>query len=79
MGRVELKHYPASKLPVDLRGEFGVNASVNIVIEEDKPHVKPLIGEELKQMINSAQQNTKGITTEEAVARIRVLRDEWDD
>ena len=80
MGRVELKHYPASKLPADLRGEIGLDSIVSVVVEvESDDLVKPLTGSELKQFIENSQRRNKGVSIEEAVRRIRELRDEWDD
>jgi hypothetical protein len=80
MGRVELKHYPASKLPAELRGAIGLESIVSILVEEEAEATqKPLTGKDLKQFIETSQRNNKGVSIEEAVRRIRELRDEWDD
>jgi hypothetical protein len=80
MGRVELRHYPASKLPAELRGEIGLESIVSILVEEEAAATqKPLTGRDLKQFIETSQRNNKGVSIEEAVRRIRELRDEWDD
>lgn len=80
MGRVELRHYPASKLPAELRGEIGLGSIVRVLVQEegDKDQI-PLTGNALKNYIESAQRQSKGVSIEEAVRRIRELRDEWDD
>jgi len=77
MNKIVLEHYPASKLPEDLRGNMSPDASVTIVIEEESP----LSGsrEAVLKLIRDAQARSRGVTAEEAVARIRKLRDEWDD
>ncbi len=78
MGRVELRHYPASKLPPELRGAFVEGEFVNVTVEVDAE--KPLSREEaLKRMLHRPVPTGTGVSIEEAVARIRELRDEWDD
>ncbi len=77
MNKIVLEHYPASKLPEDLRGSIAKNASVKITVEEESR--KPLGREELLDLMRNAQANAPGTTLEEAVARIRALRDEWED
>ncbi|MCT8970847.1 hypothetical protein [Microbaculum marinisediminis] len=78
MNRIVKKHYPASKLPEDLREglETGENVQVTVTIEEER---EPLTHEQLEAMLLEARRHAKGVSTEEAVARIRELRDEWDD
>ena len=78
MNRIVKEHYPASRLPEDLREgiEPGRQVKVTVTIEEERI---PLTREQLKEMIEESQRHSKGVTTEEAVARIRALRDEWDD
>jgi hypothetical protein len=78
MGRVELNHYPASKLPDDLRGDIGVDASVNIIIEEDVPKVEPMTRAALMAMLNRSSAGPD-VSLDDAVKRIRDLRDEWED
>jgi hypothetical protein len=78
MGRVELRHYPASKLPTELRGTFAEGDFVNVTVETDAD--KPLSREEvLKKMLHHPVPAGKGVSIEEAVRRIRELRDEWED
>ena len=78
MNRIVLEHYPASKLPKDMRGEIASDASVRVVVEEEIP-ARPMTFEELTTIIEKARKGKKSVTTEEAVARIRALRDEWGD
>ena len=77
MNKIVLEHYPASRLPADLRGKFAPGASVTVTVEEEVR--KPLSREALLELMRKAQANAPGTTLEEAVARIRALRDEWDD
>lgn len=76
MNRIVRQHYPASQLPEDLRGQIAENASVTVTVEEEAR--KPLGREELLELMRKAQENAPGTSVEEAVARIRALRDEWD-
>jgi hypothetical protein len=69
MGRVEIRHYPASKLPDDLRGSIGINASVNIVVEEDEQHEKPITRDALKAMLSRSVKGN-GVSVDESVRRI---------
>ena len=78
MNKIVLEHYPASKLPEELRGQITPGASVRITVEEESAR-KPMTREELLQSLRDARARTKGVTLEEAVARVRELRDEWDD
>lgn len=77
MGKIVLEHYPAAKLPNELRGSIAANASVTVTIEEE-PTSKALGHEELIALTKQAQARARGTTIEEAVDRIRKLRDEWD-
>jgi hypothetical protein len=77
MNKIVLEHFPVSKLPEELRGDLSLEASVTVTIEEE---VAPATSrEDFLKLIRDAQARSKGVTMEEAVARIRELRDEWDD
>lgn len=76
MGRVVREHYPASRLPEDLRGTIASDASVKITIEEELSNTPSR--EHLMALMNQARLNARDVTLEEAVQRVRVLRDEWD-
>jgi hypothetical protein len=77
MGRVELRHYPASKLPAELRGAFVEGDFVNVTVEAD-PN-KPASREDVLKVLRRHVPDGEGVSIEEAVRRIRELRDEWDD
>lgn len=77
MNKIVREHYPASKLPAELREGIAAGASVRVTIEEEVR--KPLSRDELSKSLFEARKNAPGVTVEEAVARIRELRDEWDD
>ena len=76
MNKIVREHYPVSKLPEDLREGIPPGASVRVVVEEER---RPLSKEEFLNSLQEARRHAKGVTLDEAVARIRELRDEWDD
>ena len=75
MNKVVRENYPASKLPAELREGIDPGAKVTVVVEEQ---VRPT-AERLAEMLVEARKHAPGVTAEEAVARVRALRDEWDD
>jgi hypothetical protein len=77
MNRVILEHYPASKLPDELREGIGLGASVKVTVEEEDN--RPLGRKQLLELMRNAQASAPGTSLEEAVARVRALRDEWED
>jgi hypothetical protein len=77
MNKIVLEHYPASKLPEELREGIAPDSSVKVTVEEETK--KPLSREELLELMREARAHAPGTTIEEAVARIRTLRDEWDE
>jgi len=90
MNKIVREHYPVANLPEDLREGLDVDAKVRVVVEVDVPSVqaepdfssdneKPLTIEETQQLIARIRaQDRPSVSAEEAVARIRELRDEWD-
>ncbi|MGD9868143.1 MAG: hypothetical protein AB7U38_09130 [Hyphomicrobiales bacterium] len=78
MNKIVKEHYPASKLPVELREGIDPQRHVTVTVVEEENRRTPT-RERLKQLLNDARSNAEGIRTEDAVARIRELRDEWDD
>lgn len=74
MNKIMLEHYPASKLPDDLRAGMPADATVRVTVEEEARPSR----EELLSLLANARRNAKGVALEEAVLRIRELRDEWD-
>ncbi|MER8881546.1 hypothetical protein NKL07_12135 [Mesorhizobium sp. C280B] len=77
MNRIILEHYPASKLPDELRKGIAPSASVKVTVEEEAN--RPLGREQLLELMRDAQANAPGTSLDEAVARVRALRDEWED
>lgn len=78
MNKIVREHYPASKLPEDLRGSIEPGASVRVTVEEVQARER-MTWSQIRASLLDARLNAKGVTMEEAVARIRELRDEWDD
>lgn len=76
MNKVVRENFPAAKLPAELRDGISLGASVRVTIEEEAR--KPLSREALLKSLQAARANAPGVTMEEAVARIRDLRDEWE-
>ncbi|MGE0501215.1 MAG: hypothetical protein AB7O76_09735 [Rhizobiaceae bacterium] len=77
MNRIVLEHYPASRLPEELREGIEAGASVRVTVEEESRR-PPLSREELLASLRNARKHATGVTLDEAVARVRELRDEWD-
>jgi hypothetical protein len=79
MNRIIREHYPASRLPDELRDGIDPSGHVTVtVIEEEQPPSR----ERLVQLLEQARQRSRSVgdvSTDEAVRRIRDLRDEWDD
>jgi hypothetical protein len=74
--KIVLDHYPASRLPDDLRGNLASDSVVRITIEEERR--APLSRDEFLRQVKEIKKTSKTVTIDEAVARIRALRDEWD-
>jgi hypothetical protein len=79
MNKIVKENYPASKLPVELREGIDGDALVTVIIQEEGERRKPLTREQLRELIEQSQRESKGGTIEDAVDRVRALRDEWDD
>ncbi len=89
MNKIVREHYPVEKLPEDLReGIEGPYVRVTVVTEQD-PATATSMNERIDAILRNPKPMTiaearahigkRGTTTEEAVARIRALRDEWED
>lgn len=79
MNKIVREHYPASRLPADLRETIGENekVTVTIVVEElpsaaDEPSERKSWFERYKHLRRSRFQST-----DEVNEYIRSLRDEW--
>lgn len=91
MNKITREHYPVSKLPEDLRKDFAGFETVRLETEERTPltGTEALAALEEKYRERWAKVAAEGpidygrhrgrTTVEEAVARVRKLRDEWDD
>ena len=79
MNKIVKEQYPASKLPDDLRGPLPPQALVRVTVESDETPAKSV--KQVMQDIEAARSKGEwpSVSTEEAVARVRALRDEWDD
>ena len=74
MNKVVLEHYPASKLPDEMRGNVDPNATVTVVVtEETSPQKRPTL-EEIW-----ARRRPPFRSKEEIDAQWRRQRDEEDD
>ena len=87
MNKIVREHYPVENLPEDLREGLTVGGTVRVVIEDrsevsnfSRPERKPMTGKDVVEAIKRYKAlGRPSVTPEEAVARIRELRDEWDD
>jgi len=77
MNKIVREHYPVSMLPADLQEEVGDAKCVHLVIDVEAPAAPSR--EKLMELLSEVRKSAPGITTEHAVARVRALRDEWDD
>lgn len=77
MNKTIHEHYPASKLPDELREGIDPSRHVTVTVVEEAQRPSR---EKLVQLLEEARQRSvEDVSTEEAVRRIRDLRDEWDD
>ena len=75
MNRIIREHYPASKLPEDLRAGVDPSATVTVtIVEEQKRREKVMTLEEI-----FALRRPPFRTAEEIDEDLRRQRDEWDD
>jgi hypothetical protein len=79
MNRIIREHYPASKLPDDLRKGIDPSGHVTVTVVEEE--LRPS-RDTLVQLLEQARRRSRSVgdvSTEESVGRIRQLRDEWDE
>jgi len=76
MTKIVKDHYPAERLPDDLKADLPKGADVRITIEVLPPKMSP---EELLALLGSIARDASPTSPNDAVARVRELRDEWDD
>jgi hypothetical protein len=72
MNKVVRRHFPASKLPVELRGDIPASAHVRVVVEEDDLANAPTSAE------IRAMRDSLPAATDDPSERIGRLRDERD-
>lgn len=78
MNKVVKEHYPVADLPADLRASFPGSGYVKVTVEVETP--RKSLAELLAELPQrNPQETSRGVTLDEAVARVRALRDEWDD
>lgn len=88
MNKIVREHYPVANLPEDLREGLERDATVKIVVEVEERRKrddlgmaerKPIPAKDLMELRRRLLSDGRpSVSTEEAVARIRELRDEWD-
>jgi hypothetical protein len=75
MNRIVKEHYPASKLPEDLRAGVDPAATVTVTVVEER--ALPADTVTLEEVFASRRPPFR--TVEEIDAGLRRQRDEWDD
>lgn len=85
MNKIVINHYPVEKLPEDMRQGLSVGGTVKVVIEEEPLGSTAVERKKMtaRETVEEIERYRKGRTTpllseDEAVTRIRQLRDEWD-
>jgi hypothetical protein len=80
MNRIVLRHYPASRLPDDMLGDIDAAELVKIVVVvEEAPGKREKAVEDLRALLAKARASAPPVSPEEATARVRAPRDEWED
>jgi hypothetical protein len=74
MNKVVREHYPASRLPEELRGRIGVEKTVTVTVVEEEP--APPDAMTLDELF--ALRRPPYLSAAEIDDHIRRLRDEWD-
>ncbi len=79
MNKIILEHVAASELPDKLRGDIPPDARVTITVEQEVP-ASQLSVQQLRSQADriKADPAFRLITEDEAVERVRSLRDDWD-
>ncbi|HXG78131.1 MAG TPA: hypothetical protein VNJ31_02165 [Methyloceanibacter sp.] len=75
MNKIVKEHYPASKLPVDLREGMDPAGRVTVTVEEEENPPEHVMT--LEEII--AARRPPYLTAKEIDEEIRRQRDEWDD
>lgn len=79
MNKVVREHYPVEKLPADLRADLGLARTVTVTIEtEERPAEVACTRSALRRARELVRAGRIApVTAQEAVSRVRALRDEW--
>ena len=75
VNRIVKEHYPASKLPDDLREGLDPRDRVTVTVVAEGEGM-PKAAKPKRSLFGAAKE--RGTSIEDAVARVRSLRDEWD-
>jgi hypothetical protein len=75
MNRIVLHHFPASKLPDEMRGEVDPSATVTVTVEEEEKRPEKVMTLEEIWALRAPPFRT----AEEIDEQLRRDRDEWDD
>lgn len=78
MGKVVLDHYPAERLPAELREGLAADAKVRVTVEPEASSSEMAKAAFIRKL-DAIRERGEKTTIEEAVARIRSLRDEWEN
>jgi hypothetical protein len=75
MNRIIREHYPASRLPDDLRGDVDPSSMVTVIVAEEEQRPEKVMS--LEEIFSL--EGFRRRSAEEIDADIRQMRDEWDD
>lgn len=76
MNKIVREHYPVERLPEDLRAELPDRVTVRLTLEAESttlPAGRAWVEDIVRRRANIAE------TSDDPVARVRQLRDEWND
>jgi hypothetical protein len=76
MNKITREHYPASKLPEDLREGVDPASTVTVTVMVEG-YERPASARKLVDLLGVARRSPP--IGDDPVSRIRELRDEWDD
>lgn len=74
MNKIVLEHYPASKLPEELREGLDPRAIVTITVETESPPEKVMTLEEMFALRRDVFESNRDVDR-----HINAIRDEWSD
>jgi len=74
MNKIVREHFPAERLPAELREGLAPDAHVTVTIETEVPPEKVMTLEEMFELRRDVFSSP-----EEVVQHIRALRDEWGE